>query len=472
MPLSTVILLAVLIADLFWRDSFRRLFGSSSNTLVEDMQQLENTLLASSTTMKSMSALESVLAATNGNDNKHVSRDDNDIMLPARQLCPNTARLFPSRTNLRAFVKGRIDYYQNGVGLQKVSAWLDKQIDRTLYITNATFHRDAQNDQFIGPDEAKKYFPSNPSIDNPDKVSSYLTTLSRKEQVSRGGYGQDLAGHFEGHNTDVLLVDRHLAGVLESTEKDKWRVVLMHELGPLCTNFTKFGNNYAAKYFCDDPNDSQKHRLGNNNDGKVEDTNECHMLSIGSNDQWEFESDVVARKPDCHIHVFDCTLSTKDGLPKKQPKSDKIHFHKYCMGMTNHAQLDGKRQYRTYQSLLDIAGLTTTPTRHNGDTTKSFTKPKYLKMDIEGFEIEIIPNMIREMDPRTLPEQIMIEVHSATKMTDIPWMLRILSVGELFNWFAVLFLAGGYLPIKLRGGFKACPICMEVLFVQVLCPEA
>ena len=125
MPLSTVILLAVLIADLFWRDSFRRLFGSSSNTLVEDMQQLENTLLASSTTMKSMSALESVLAATNGNDNKHVSRDDNDIMLPARQLCPNTARLFPSRTNLRAFVKGRIDYYQNGVGLQKVSAQLN-----------------------------------------------------------------------------------------------------------------------------------------------------------------------------------------------------------------------------------------------------------------------------------------------------------------------------------------------------------
>ena len=125
MPLSTVILLVVFIANLFWQDSFRRLFGSSPNTLVEDMQQLENVLLASSTTMKSMSALESVLAGTNDSDNKHVSRDDSDIMLAARQLCPNMARLFPLRNNLRAFVKGRIDYYQNGVGLQKVSAQLN-----------------------------------------------------------------------------------------------------------------------------------------------------------------------------------------------------------------------------------------------------------------------------------------------------------------------------------------------------------
>ena len=101
--------------------------------------------------------------------------------------------------------------------------------------------------------------------------------------------------------------------------------------------------------------------------------------------------------------------------------------------MTDHTQLEGTRQYHTYQSLLDIAGLTTTPTGHNGNTTKFFPKPKYLDMDIKGFAVDSIPNTIQDMDPRTLPKQIMIEVRSATKMTDVPWMLRILSVGELFD---------------------------------------
>eukprot|EP00986_Skeletonema_menzelii_P019583 scaffold28514_cov331-Skeletonema_menzelii.AAC.1 len=63
-------------------------------------------------------------------------------------------------------------------------------------------------------------------------------------------------------------------------------------------------------------------------------------------------------------------------------------------------------------------------------------------MDIEGFEYSVILNSILSSDPLMWPEQIMMEVHWATRMVDVPWMPRTRSASELALFFGVLFNRG------------------------------
>ena len=388
--------------------------------------------------------------------------NDAAVLLPSKKLCPKTASLFSPQNDLVAMIQSKIDYYGNGGGLSVMTKYLDNQIDRTLAIGNATFLPNQNNYKHLSQETTAEYIGPNRKSTKPraikteetvDDVSGYVRAFTEKHKNRRGGYGQPLMGKFEGHNKDFLSDDRRVEGVFEMPTKEKWLVAMGQQYGPMCQHFTTLGESYAAKKYCvsDTSDTSSNDAVAASADGG------CHFVSVGSNDQWEFEQDTLKTMPHCHIHVFDCTLSTPDGLPQKMPKSDMIHFYKYCMGPTDHSDLDAKREYRSYQSMLDIAGIPN-------------VKPSYLKMDIEGFEIEIIPSMIQRIDPQKLPEQIMIEVHTASKMVALSWLLRILSVGELYNWFSVMFLAGGYIPITADWFWREPRVCMEVLFVQVLCP--
>ena len=53
----------------------------------------------------------------------------------------------------------------------------------------------------------------------------------------------------------------------------------------------------------------------------------CVVYSIGGNNQWEFELDLVKKTP-CHVYTFDCTG------PKSRfqvPNHPRIHFHHVCL---------------------------------------------------------------------------------------------------------------------------------------------
>ena len=63
-----------------------------------------------------------------------------------------------------------------------------------------------------------------------------------------------------------------------------------------------------------------------------------------------------------------------------------------------------------------------------------------LKMDVERFEFDVLSSMLaRSM----WPEQIMMEVHWATRMVDVSTMLRIIQAAELSLFFGMLFTHGG-----------------------------
>ena len=92
------------------------------------------------------------------------------------------------------------------------------------------------------------------------------------------------------------------------------------------------------------------------------------------------------------------------------------------------------------------------------------SSPTLLKLDVEGFEYEVLQKML--VDNYLLPLQIQIELHWGTKMVDVPWMLRTITSAELALFFGMMYASGGYLPMH---RVDACPVCQEVLFGRVLC---
>jgi hypothetical protein len=53
----------------------------------------------------------------------------------------------------------------------------------------------------------------------------------------------------------------------------------------------------------------------------------CVVYSIGGNNQWDFEEDVVKRT-NCRIFTFDCTVEGRVPAGIK----DRVDFHKVCLG--------------------------------------------------------------------------------------------------------------------------------------------
>ena len=186
-------------------------------------------------------------------------------------------------------------------------------------------------------------------------------------------------------------------------------------MGTTCANITYFRKGEGdEKVFCTDSATTSSNK-------KDKEEDECNIFSIGSNDNWSFESEVLQKLQQCRTHTFDCTL--KNNMPRKKPASDNVAFYPFCIGSN-----DSKGSYRSYQSLVAETGIK--------------SPPKLLKMDIEGFEFEVLLSMLAS-NRLMWPEQIMMEVHWATRMVDVSSVLRTRQAAELSLFFGTLFTRGG-----------------------------
>jgi len=59
----------------------------------------------------------------------------------------------------------------------------------------------------------------------------------------------------------------------------------------------------------------------------------CIVYSIGSNNQWKFELDIINRTQ-CNVHTFDCTGKF---ARFHKPSHSRIHFHHICLSNKNAA---------------------------------------------------------------------------------------------------------------------------------------
>lgn len=351
-----------------------------------------------------------------------------------QKACPSTRNLFYGGQSIEGAIKDATQWHKGGWNLKSLQLYLDNQISSTIVMNDIYFVRNGQNEQQIhGKD-----------------VEIFIKDYFNANAQARAGYGKILPGKLQKtvnlRGTGGVWEDRFIE-VDEPWSFERWNASL-GPIGPICKNITKLGSGYEAKYFCD-----WELSNGSKLKSSTHDMEECHIFSIGSNDQWGFETDLLSLS-NCTIHTFDCTL--KGGTAKNKPKSDRVVFYNFCIGLRN--ETFNGRQYAPYSELWGKTGAK--------------NAPKLVKMDVEGFEYDVIIGILEEyrnghLPEELLPEQIIVELHWATKMVDLPWLLRTRGAAEISLFLGILFSAG-YMPVYSHFD-SGCVPCLEVLFVRVLC---
>jgi Methyltransferase domain len=328
-------------------------------------------------------------------------------------------------------VHASIEFHDKGGNMKSVQAFQDKYVDETAQALGLTFLDNNKEEQ--------------------NQPSEHLRQYYEKNYDPRGGYGKPLPGTWkEQDQADkrLLMGKRWINAVFEPTDgRLRWDAGL-GPIGPNCPNLMRLGDEKGDgyKFYCQPADQSSTSQSNNNNNnGNGNESKGCQVLSVGGNDNWKFESAVVDQLG-CTTHTFDCTLP--GGVPKKKPEDDRIHFYNYCIDGTTRTDPHG-RQYLSYQDMLQKAGIT--------------SAPSYFKIDVEGFEYDIFQSMVAH-SPALLPTQIQVEMHWATRMTGVEWMLRTKSSAEIALFSSMMHRAG-YLPILLDFN-KYCTTCMEVLYFR------
>ena len=362
-------------------------------------------------------------------------------------ICPSALRLFNNTTELHLAIDKNIQFHQRGGNLASIEIYLNNNMQSTLDYLNVQFTPIGARSPTRN---AIQYLHAYPKIN----------TL-----VKRGGYGQPLPGSLSSaqYGPNIIkdaMFEKRWINVIEPPNHDRFYAGI-GPVGPECSRRVTLSNGtYEEKNLCvshmTNINDEQQQQryMRQQHPQPVTAAGDCNIISIGSNDQWGFENEVMQKLSGCVTHTFDCTL--KDYTPMHKPQSDDVRFYPYCLGST-HAQ----PPYLTYQHIWYATQGQST------QRTKKTIPPTLLKMDIEGFEYDVIQSILSS-DSSIWPEQIMMEVHWATRMVDLPWMPRTRTAAEIALFFGGLFNFGGYIVAHSRT-FSGCKPCMEVLLVRAVC---
>ena len=194
----------------------------------------------------------------------------------------------------------------------------------------------------------------------------------------------------------------------------------------------------------------------------------CVAMSIGSRGDIRFESDLVQRT-NCTVEIFDCTVPRchrRRPWPEKM-RTGRVRYHRVCVAARdssedssqirsdwgNRSLSGGTFAFRTYASILAHLQLSAVT---------------LLKMDIEGFEYDVLSSMLR--DPSAaLPSQLAFELHYSTQMTSLRWRHRERTAGEMALLARAMYDAG-YRTLSRVDNWR-CPHCAEFTMVRLFCPD-
>jgi len=200
-------------------------------------------------------------------------------------------------------------------------------------------------------------------------------------------------------------------------------------------------------YDCD-PNNLK--RVGSGDGGKwvcepFDTTNVCVIISIGSNGNFAFEQGMKTFTGDkCKIYTFDCTGSWSD---------PSTNFYPWCVSGKDEVR-DGK----IYKRLITIM------------TDLGLTQISYLKVDVEGYEWEMMPDILDETNKIALPHQISFELHTGAWQYKLQspllegyyennnWLLPIIRLGRLLD-------KAGY-RVALNEINVLCTFCTELIVIR------
>jgi len=198
-----------------------------------------------------------------------------------------------------------------------------------------------------------------------------------------------------------------------------------------------------------------------------QDDEDCIVYSIGGNNQWAFENDILKNTP-CEVHTFDCTGPVTRFKP---PKNDRLHFHHICLG-TQHQEA-AKECPGTFVICGEVWTLAEMQKRLNHHRIDLF------KMDIEGFEWSLFESWPELADASAgkvvLPYQILVEIHFGTQFPELrPY--PVYAKNQYFRTprdmvnLQAHFLRMGY-AVAVRDDNEHCPHCTELTLLRTRCPD-
>jgi len=188
----------------------------------------------------------------------------------------------------------------------------------------------------------------------------------------------------------------------------------------------------------------------------------CVVYSIGGNNQWDFELDVLSKTP-CEVHTFDCTRNRERF---RKPDNDRLHFHYVCLGTVNKPETKDEK---------DSGKITQGEfwTLEKMQRKLNHLQIDLFKVDIEGYEWPMFESWPTLTDMRSLttalPMQVLVEVHYRTQMPELSsGLLDWKWTTDMINLQAH-FLKMGY-AVVMRDDNNSCPHCTELTLVRMKCP--
>jgi hypothetical protein len=200
-----------------------------------------------------------------------------------------------------------------------------------------------------------------------------------------------------------------------------------------------YHKNYEPEWTCD-----YEERMGSYGDGgkwvcnayKIRAMTDCVVISIGSNDEWSFETAVHDLNPSCEIFTFDHTLENPHPPPF-------VKF--FAFGVSSR---DAKPNMVTLKGLLKMAGI-------------AQRKVEILKIDCEACEYDVYTSF-----SFSFIRQVLIELH-------IPLPRVHNSAMNVSQWFEKnhLFFAWmqqhGYVTFHKEANLGCRGSCMEYGFIKL-----
>jgi hypothetical protein len=201
---------------------------------------------------------------------------------------------------------------------------------------------------------------------------------------------------------------------------------------------------------------------------KLQTEEKCVVYSVGGNNQWEFELDILAKTP-CEVHTFDCTGNI---TRFHKPANPRHSFHHICLG-TERVPFDQDQKCRGRGICGDILTL------YQIQIMLGHKRIDLFKIDVEGYEWPIFESWPELGDANqaadmVLPMQVLVEVHYRTQMvalwppghkgrarTDFKSATDMVKLQEHL-------LKAGY-AVGFRDDNRACRHCTELTLVRYAC---
>ncbi|KAI3432632.1 hypothetical protein D9Q98_004178 [Chlorella vulgaris] len=208
-------------------------------------------------------------------------------------------------------------------------------------------------------------------------------------------------------------------------------------------------------------------RIGSSGEGgkflcmeTIAETPNCVVYSIGSNGQFDFEASILS-STNCSVHTFDCTYNGSS------INNERHSYHKICVGRSTETRSSATGSLQ-FMSLADITQML------------GHSKVDLLKMDIEGFEYEVMSGLDLKSSC-AFPMQISMEVHyhslylftsfhnKPQYWDNMVWTMHQLSLAELAVFFQHIANLG-YAIVSRDDNPLGRGCCSEFTFLRVEWP--